>query len=378
MIAGVLAVGSFLLIWLPGVIVNWWSLGSTEPFFVWVGKQNLIAHSHLTFSPLWITGIIGSALLIAILWALLSGGKTESSTPEKTKAAVNPTSELRIEADPSIKGCYTLNIVAGGRTTKYLHAAVSLNAGQVTNCKAYLTRISKDGIDKFNGQEQLTFSPSEAADSLGKTIHHGITSFFDVLAITIDDGEIHLCNEKRQWLRWPRLRDIFSEHAKYLLTISVAADGVPTLTKDFVFDWTGNWQTSFLFSGDHGSISSPPQPLFVGLDSLKELLQEGEQMLENFTSEHVTLQLVRDYRARTLSAARGSTFSAVIGAKDIQDFEEGSLDDLGVARMAELADENEAFMSPERIEVYNLLHNRVTRMRQLVAKIEARDSRGFR
>jgi hypothetical protein len=81
---------------------------------------------------------------------------------------------------------------------------------------------------------------------LPRTLHHGLSYNLDVLVIVCEGSEIRVCNDKREWLRWPRLREIFADKGDYILTIKLAGDGAETKTVDIQFNWTGYWQTSFL------------------------------------------------------------------------------------------------------------------------------------
>src|SRR6266496_1253660 len=167
----------------------------------------------------------------------------ESVAPE-SESLEEAEFKFKMESGPNVKASYSMNMWGPNLPVRFLHPVVLVNSGTVTNCKGYLTRIAKNS-EEWVGQEQLTFSPSEAHDSLEKTLHHGIRYALDVLAIT-SDGAIHICNEKRQWRRWPALRDIFSETGDYFLTVAIVGDGVTAQNFTLRFDWTGNWQTSWL------------------------------------------------------------------------------------------------------------------------------------
>jgi hypothetical protein len=121
---------------------------------------------------------------------------------------------------------------------------VWIESGTVHGCRAYLTEIRGEH-NSWKGHEQLTFSPSEATDSLSKAIYAGVHYELDVLAIT-SDGEIHVCNYNRQWARLPRLHDLFSHRGFYDLMLSIAGEDAAAETFSLRFEWTGNWQTSFL------------------------------------------------------------------------------------------------------------------------------------
>jgi hypothetical protein len=136
------------------------------------------------------------------------------------------------------------NIWAPRRPVRFHHAQVWIESGTVHGCRAYLTEI-KGEHKSWKGHEQLTFSPSEATDSLSKAIYAGVKYELDVLVIT-SDGEIHVCNHNRQWARLPRLHDLFSHRGFYDLMVSIAGEDAAAEAFSLRFQWTGNWQTSFL------------------------------------------------------------------------------------------------------------------------------------
>jgi len=79
---------------------------------------------------------------------------------------------------------------------RFHHAQVWIESGTVHGCRAYLTNIRGEH-NNWKGNEQLTFSPSEAGDSPSKAIYAGVKYVLDVLVVR-SDGEIHICNHNRQ------------------------------------------------------------------------------------------------------------------------------------------------------------------------------------
>jgi hypothetical protein len=136
------------------------------------------------------------------------------------------------------------NIWPGRFPVRFHHAQVSIDSGTVHGCRAYLTRI-KGETTEWKGNEQLTFSPSEASDSLSKAVYAKVPYQLDVLVVT-SGGEIIVCNHNREWLRLPRLRDLFATHGFYDLSIAIAGEDASAETFLVRFQWTGNWQDSFL------------------------------------------------------------------------------------------------------------------------------------
>src|SRR5260370_18001044 len=63
MLAAIAAAASFLFILLPQWVTSAWALLSNEPLAVWLARQHF---PNFPFSPLWITGPIGTLLFIMI------------------------------------------------------------------------------------------------------------------------------------------------------------------------------------------------------------------------------------------------------------------------------------------------------------------------
>ena len=167
-----------------------------------------------------------------------------------TEQRARETPKIEVACDLKFEGCTTSHIwpCAGrGVPVRFWHLAVwTAGSSSIRNCRAFLTRITKNGKKIWNGQEQLTFSPSQAADSLSKTLHNKVISFVDLIVVRSDTGDIHICNKTRQWFRHPSLNQIFAESGEYELIVAVTADDVLTKTCQLKFEKTGNWQTSFL------------------------------------------------------------------------------------------------------------------------------------
>lgn len=138
---------------------------------------------------------------------------------------------------------YSDNILVGDIPGRYLQAQITVSES-VSACKAYLREI-RGGNKHWKGQEQLTFEPSEAPDSLSKALFAKIKYNLDVLLL-VSTGEIVVCNHSRAWARWPRLNEIFATCGPYDLIIDIGGENAPGETFKLRFDRTGNWQTSFL------------------------------------------------------------------------------------------------------------------------------------
>lgn len=290
------AIFSFLLIAVPSTFSVWWYMFTSTPPYQWLSQRGFPV---MTVSPLWLA-IAPIGIGLALLFLILRSFKA----PVVTKPKSSP--HFKIKCDRNIEGCITTNIwrdVSGnGLPVRFLHIAISTDCPSVANCKAFLTRIEKDGKARWIGQEQLTFSPSEAADTLAKTLHNKITSFVDVVVIT-SAKEILVCTKDRQWFHLPRLHAIFSEYGDYVLTVVVTGDGALSETALLKFNWTGNWQTSWLSlqSKDqevYEALRQPLRPIEIR-DALDDFIRQGEPLLGRW-SPHNDAQLSADVSAQSL------------------------------------------------------------------------------
>ncbi len=90
------AAASFLFIFLPQWATSAWALFSNEPLAVWVARQHF---PNFPFSPLWITGPIGTVLLIMILLPIRSDKKAEPGRSDKRRA--EPVTVSRKDPQPA-------------------------------------------------------------------------------------------------------------------------------------------------------------------------------------------------------------------------------------------------------------------------------------
>jgi hypothetical protein len=83
-LATIAAAAVFCFIFLPQWAASAWTLFSNEPLAVWVARQHF---PNLPFSPLWITGPIGTVLLLMILLSIRRDKrKAEPGPRDKRKA----------------------------------------------------------------------------------------------------------------------------------------------------------------------------------------------------------------------------------------------------------------------------------------------------
>jgi len=90
------AAASFLFIFLPQWATSAWALFSNEPLADWVARQHF---PNFPFSPLWITGPIGTVLLIMILLPIRSDKKAEPGRSDKRRA--EPVTVSRKDPQPA-------------------------------------------------------------------------------------------------------------------------------------------------------------------------------------------------------------------------------------------------------------------------------------
>jgi hypothetical protein len=99
MLAAISAAASFLFIFSPQWAGSAWALLSNEPLAVWVARQHF---PNFPFSPLWITGPIGTVLLTMILLSIRSDKRkaepgTVSPIDPQAAAAIDELKALLIE-----------------------------------------------------------------------------------------------------------------------------------------------------------------------------------------------------------------------------------------------------------------------------------------
>jgi hypothetical protein len=149
--------------------------------------------------------------------------------------------KFQVRCGPDV---YADNILVGNVPARYLQAEISIKSGTVHGCRAYLREIRGE-TKRWEGHEQLTFQPSESPDTLSKAIFASIKYRLDILLL-ISTGGIVVCNHNRVWTSFPNLNDLFSAHGSYNLRIDIGGEDASGETFLLCFNWTGNWQTSFL------------------------------------------------------------------------------------------------------------------------------------
>jgi hypothetical protein len=119
-----------------------------------------------------------------------------------------------------------------------------------------------------------------------------------------------------------------------------------------------------------------PQPGIVALDELKELLSEGETIFSRYdVKQEPTRGEVDDYRLKTRACARQKALAAVVSIKDLALFEESYERDHEIQygllqKKVELLDAGfEGFDG----DTFDLLYERIERLKQLIATIESKE-----
>jgi hypothetical protein len=97
MLAAIAAAGSFCFIFLPQWAASAWALFSNEPLAVWVARQHF---PNFPFSPLWITGPIGTVILLMILLSIRRDKRKANAVtvspkdPQPVAVAIDELNEL--------------------------------------------------------------------------------------------------------------------------------------------------------------------------------------------------------------------------------------------------------------------------------------------
>jgi hypothetical protein len=104
-LAAIAAAASILSIFIPQWATSAWMLFSNDPMAVWVARQHL---PNFPFSPLWITGPIGTVLLIMIL-LLIRSDKRKAEPDQSDKRRATPVAVLSKDPQPALVAVDELN-----------------------------------------------------------------------------------------------------------------------------------------------------------------------------------------------------------------------------------------------------------------------------
>ena len=116
-----------------------------------------------------------------------------------------------------------------------------------------------------------------------------------------------------------------------------------------------------------------PQPIFIALDELKNLLNEGKAKLPKYQVDAVpnpTFLEVEDYRKRTLDAARQRVFG--LTPKELATFEQPWEEREVLQAQAEMIDHGFIKNGSPDMAIYCHLWGRVKRLKQLISLIESK------
>jgi hypothetical protein len=204
-----------------------------------------------------------------------------------------PERALQIACGLHIDGCHEENQWEAG-PVYFLRVYVKTGSSEpIRNCTAFLTRIEKNGEKRWASHGvQLTFSDSKDPDTLAKTVRAKVPYFVDVLVVT-SWGEIRPGNMDRVWAYKPRMHEIFAEVGDYILTVIITGDDIEPITALLKFNWTRNWQTSWLTMADQGPApqhsfsqnfhrsDKPLRPIEIR-DLLDALIKKGRSLTEQW------------------------------------------------------------------------------------------------
>jgi hypothetical protein len=187
---------------------------------------------------LMVGGAIAVPLFIFILRAMLvTPGKIFRKLTERIEALEEKlTPKFKLECGPKTPGRVT--IVLGRGMFYRLQVTVDC-ASEIQNCRGYLTKIEKNGMEVFNNESlELPFAPSESDDAWSKTVSPNIPYYLDVLRVPYGANCPEVATKGNRALVVSSLRDlVFLSPGEYILHVSVSGNGVGTVSARLKFDW---------------------------------------------------------------------------------------------------------------------------------------------
>lgn len=151
--------------------------------------------------------------------------------------------KFQIACGKNIPGCAVNSPRNNSRFLRLLVKTDCVTA--VHKCRGYLSKIEKGRVVLFDyGRRDLPFSPSEAEDSLEKTIFPNAPYHLDVL--TIADGNVYICVKGGMPASNTDGKPLFHDYGEYLLTVGVCGENVPTQIVKLKFSVNENWTENTL------------------------------------------------------------------------------------------------------------------------------------
>ena len=151
--------------------------------------------------------------------------------------------KFKISCGNGIPGC---TVDSPGNNTRYFRLLVKTDSiTTVHKCRGYLAKIEKGRLVLFDDDRRdLPFVPSEAEDSLEKTIFPNTSYHLDVLAVA--GGKVYICVKGGMPALSTGGKPIFQECGEYLLTVGVCGENVSTQIVKLQFSVKDNWTENTL------------------------------------------------------------------------------------------------------------------------------------
>lgn len=185
---------------------------------------------------------IFAVLAFCALWALvIRMGWKNYQLLEKQKP------KFKLACSKDIPGCTAPN---HDHTWTYLRIlATTETIVGIEGCLVHLTKIEKDGVVVFDHESrELPFAPSEDADSLAKTLSHGVQYYLDVFGIHWPRSTIFIAaaNGRTIFEKNKNGQYIFQDNGEYIVTVNVSGKNTPAVEMKLKLNWTRNPITTVL------------------------------------------------------------------------------------------------------------------------------------
>jgi hypothetical protein len=186
----------------------------------------------------------GTGLKSVAYIALLFCAGIEIAKRWNLEARLKPS--IRVACSPNISCCRTFP----GHREHCVYRVRIRNVGNepITNCKARLTSIERDGELLWDSDSpQLTFTPSEGNDTLNKTIERDVDHTIDVLFLYRDYPlGVAIATRNLVW-DYKALSEIFTKGAEYRLHMKISGSPMVNAKLVLLFKWNCNYSTSELW-----------------------------------------------------------------------------------------------------------------------------------
>ena len=153
------------------------------------------------------------------------------------------------ESDP---GCVIRNVrvpLSSGtiiQGTFYRIKVETAGVAQVTSCFGRLRSIKRDGANIHSGNpSRLPFTPSERADAVNRTIHHGEPEYLDCVLIT-NDSRVFIWTSDQDGSREMKYGNLLEPAGDYEFDVSIISDSgiTPSAHIPLLLRWRGTQQSA--------------------------------------------------------------------------------------------------------------------------------------